>query len=481
MRTLLLADDNVTVQRVIALTFAQEPVRIVTASDGHQAMDRVMVERPDIVLAGTTLPQVSGYELARFVKSKTHDIPVLLLSGAFETIDQARLESSGANGVIEKPLDPTAVIRRVKELLGIKTDTAPAAPAGRLVTPGGAPAERKPPAAPRTASSSRPMRPATRPEPSPAAAAKDTADVNALDSAFDSLDQQLAGKTPSTPQRNPARPIGRTVSGDPRSPGKRPPADAGERGNPVYEVDDDWFGEASANASADAGSGDKEHRELLEDLRAPELQRAAPAEGTPPPHPVFEVDDEWFADGERTREARELEQRQLAAEMGIHEVELPEPNRPAPAIVSDDFAYSEEDFAAGRTTPEPLPDAREVFEVQVRALHKVSEVHVQEVREPDSSTEAPAIAPLSGPAFATPPEPPARVADDFAALLAFEQGEKKAPPIIEPVIHAVAPEITPEMIEQIAASVASRLEASIRDTVRTVVSDTSERLVREEI
>ena len=69
MRTLLLADDNVTVQRVIALTFAQGPVRIVTASDGQQAMDRVATDSPDIVLAGTTLPQVNGYELSRFVRS----------------------------------------------------------------------------------------------------------------------------------------------------------------------------------------------------------------------------------------------------------------------------------------------------------------------------------------------------------------------------------------------------------------------------
>ena len=52
MRTLFLADDNITVQRVIVLTFAKEPVRVVTASDGHQAMDRVVVDRPDIVLAG---------------------------------------------------------------------------------------------------------------------------------------------------------------------------------------------------------------------------------------------------------------------------------------------------------------------------------------------------------------------------------------------------------------------------------------------
>src|SRR5687767_9066568 len=153
MRTLLLADDNVTVQRVIALTFAHEPVRVVTASDGHQAMDRVVVERPDIVLAGTTLPQVNGYELARFMKSRAElkNVPVLLLSGAFETIDEAQLKSSGANGVIEKPVEPTTVISRVKELLGIKSegDTAALA-AGRLVTPAGPTPDTRPPFHPTT-------------------------------------------------------------------------------------------------------------------------------------------------------------------------------------------------------------------------------------------------------------------------------------------------------------------------------------------
>src|SRR5687767_166204 len=151
MRTLLLADDNVTVQRVIALTFAHEPVRVVTASDGHQAMDRMVMERPDIVLAGTTLPQVNGYELARFARSKAElkHVPVLLLSGAFETVDEAQLKSSGAAGVIEKPVEPTTVISRVKELLGLKTDGKGAAPAGgRLVTPAAAPEARTAPQPP---------------------------------------------------------------------------------------------------------------------------------------------------------------------------------------------------------------------------------------------------------------------------------------------------------------------------------------------
>ncbi|HWI18562.1 MAG TPA: response regulator, partial [Vicinamibacterales bacterium] len=108
MRTLLLADDSITVQRVIALTFAEEPISVVTVADGRQAMEKLVAQPPDIVLAGTTLPHVSGYELARFMRSKPElrNVPVLLLSGAFESVDSAQLKSSGANGVLEKPVEP---------------------------------------------------------------------------------------------------------------------------------------------------------------------------------------------------------------------------------------------------------------------------------------------------------------------------------------------------------------------------------------
>ena len=100
------------------------------------------------------------------------------------------------------------------------------------------------------------------------------------------------------------------------------------------------------------------------------------------------------------------------------------------------------------------------------------------------------------------PVAPSSVADDFAALLAFETGDApEPPPMIAAtataapiVVQAVAPEITEVMLDQIAQRVAARLNSSnfgadlraamatvIRETVRSVVSDTSERLVREEI
>ena len=54
--TLLLADDSVTIQRVIELTFADEDIRVIAVGDGQQAIDRITADPPDIVLVDTSMP-----------------------------------------------------------------------------------------------------------------------------------------------------------------------------------------------------------------------------------------------------------------------------------------------------------------------------------------------------------------------------------------------------------------------------------------
>lgn len=131
---LLLADDSVTVQRVIELTFADEDVQVIAVGDGKQAIDRIEAERPDIVLADVGMPERDGYDVAAFVKHTAHlsHIPVLLLTGAFEPVDEARARAVGCDGVLAKPFEPHMVISRVKELLtGSPPDAA--ARGGRAV------------------------------------------------------------------------------------------------------------------------------------------------------------------------------------------------------------------------------------------------------------------------------------------------------------------------------------------------------------
>ena len=125
-QTLLLADDSLTIQRVIELTFADEDIDVVAVSDGDQAIARLDAMPPDIVLADVGMPGKSGYEVAAYVKQSPRlaHIPVVLLTGAFEPVDEARAAAAGCDGVLAKPFEPQLVIGRVKELLGRPARTA---------------------------------------------------------------------------------------------------------------------------------------------------------------------------------------------------------------------------------------------------------------------------------------------------------------------------------------------------------------------
>ena len=116
---LLLADDSVTIQRVIELTFADEDVQVKAVSTGQQAIDAVTADPPDIVLADVGMPERDGYEVAAYIKGRADlaHIPVLLLTGAFEPVDEARAAAARCEGVLAKPFEPQMLISRVKELL----------------------------------------------------------------------------------------------------------------------------------------------------------------------------------------------------------------------------------------------------------------------------------------------------------------------------------------------------------------------------
>jgi CheY-like chemotaxis protein len=126
---LLLADDSVTIQRVVELTFSGEDVQVVTVGDGEQAIARIPVERPDIVLADIGMPKRSGYDVSAFVKGRADlsHIPVLLLAGAFEPVDDARAQQVKCDGVLVKPFEPQQVVSRVRELVEGSRDRFPQA------------------------------------------------------------------------------------------------------------------------------------------------------------------------------------------------------------------------------------------------------------------------------------------------------------------------------------------------------------------
>src|SRR5258705_5347593 len=119
-KKLLLADDSVTIQRVIELTFSGEDIQVLAVGDGEAAIASISAEKPDIVLADIGMPKRSGYEVSSFVKNNAElaHIPVLLLAGAFEPVDDAKAKEARCDGVLVKPFEPQHVIARVRELIG---------------------------------------------------------------------------------------------------------------------------------------------------------------------------------------------------------------------------------------------------------------------------------------------------------------------------------------------------------------------------
>ena len=119
-QTLLVADDSLTIQRVIQLALADQDLEVVAVTSGAQAIKEIEAHSPALVLADTRMPDRSGYEIAEFLNSRpSHQgVPVVLMTGAFERLDERRAKAAGCVEVLVKPFEPVKLVRTVHELLG---------------------------------------------------------------------------------------------------------------------------------------------------------------------------------------------------------------------------------------------------------------------------------------------------------------------------------------------------------------------------
>ncbi len=126
-KTLLLADDSVTIQKVVGISFANEDIKLVTVDNGTDAIARAREMRPDIVLADVVMPGKNGYEVCEAIKSDPSlaSVPVLLLTGTFETFDEERAAQVGADGHITKPFEAQALVDQVNSRLAEAAANAP--------------------------------------------------------------------------------------------------------------------------------------------------------------------------------------------------------------------------------------------------------------------------------------------------------------------------------------------------------------------
>ncbi len=116
---LLLADDSITIQKVVELVLAEEDFEIKSVSNGEDALNAMDSFRPEIVLADIEMPKINGYQLCEKIKQnpKTSGIPVILLAGAFEPIDEELLRTVGADDSVIKPFESQELISKINAVL----------------------------------------------------------------------------------------------------------------------------------------------------------------------------------------------------------------------------------------------------------------------------------------------------------------------------------------------------------------------------
>lgn len=104
-RKLLLADDSITIQKVVNLTFADEGIEVITVSDGDSAMEKLAETSPDLVMADVNMPGLNGYQVCERIKQDTNlrQTPVILLVGSFEPFDEEEARRVGADDFLTKP------------------------------------------------------------------------------------------------------------------------------------------------------------------------------------------------------------------------------------------------------------------------------------------------------------------------------------------------------------------------------------------
>jgi len=124
-RTILLADDSLTIQKVVELTFADTEYEVVAVSSGDDLLQRLPEVRPDLVICDVIMPGRDGYDVCQEIKSSSEylHLPVILLTGTFEPFDRDRAIAVGCSEIITKPFEAKKLVDAVEHLA-----TTPAAP-----------------------------------------------------------------------------------------------------------------------------------------------------------------------------------------------------------------------------------------------------------------------------------------------------------------------------------------------------------------
>ena len=119
MKKILIVDDKLEVVELVTATLEGEGYQIISASDGREALEKIGKEKPDLVLLDIVMPKMDGLEALSQLKKDPvlKEIPIIMLTAKGQKSDQEKGKELGATGYIIKPFSPSALLKRIEEIL----------------------------------------------------------------------------------------------------------------------------------------------------------------------------------------------------------------------------------------------------------------------------------------------------------------------------------------------------------------------------
>jgi len=119
-KTVLFVDDESLWLNAVKAAVRGGPVKVITAGGGEEALEKMLRQRPDLILSDVRMPVMNGFDLYEKVKSnpKLRSIPYVFMSSIDDFDARKTAKDIGADDYVEKPFDATGVRSILAELLG---------------------------------------------------------------------------------------------------------------------------------------------------------------------------------------------------------------------------------------------------------------------------------------------------------------------------------------------------------------------------
>ncbi len=458
-RRLLLADDSITIQKVVNLTFADEGMEVITVGNGDLAIEKIEDLAPDIVLADIHMPGLNGYEVCEFVKrnARFRHIPVMLLVGSFEPFNEAEARRVGADDHLTKPFQSIRqLVSKVGALLGGKSAAEDETPTKDLDKPAEAHGEAQ--------SEALPHAPADPLFQQTWGAMVDKSEAGRSDAFTDqSLDDALIEATPVADYN-----LHRTASSQQR---------------PTMPLTASELEEAGINLNQTAPQLNLNQTSpinMQETLRMPEIEEeraqravddmpdaeAAPAAAAPSPPSASTRLDEAAAADDALLDLGEIEPPRAAAEADEFILDIWDESpaqasaAPAPTVETIEAPLDVPEAEAGQTAPHAADF------VEAEMIEAEPFVEAAPLEEPEAEAEAAA---------------PLMVEPQAAAIITEPVIEAGSPPPT-PAGQITLAQLSPEVIEAIARRAVEQLsERVVQEIAWEVVPQLAELLIKQRL